>query len=400
MSLYRPDSWGAASDRTVRSLLHLQNTASTARSLNLVEVWNKFGDTAEYATRPLFGNATLNRSIIVKHRLRPNERDAFTEPRTGATKVLLPIDLHNLRAGAHAFFIGQKGYRGILDELYQRGSKVQHQDEALLKILDSVPSLDPFLLRERLKKARHKPARCYFDINAPDTVRMFEFTRREISAMIGVIGVIGDDDDEYFVDKSSRLASKILSNSSETELEPLRIGLGMDHLTFDEGVFCWKGFIYYKWILSELLPQVRGVTQEIGSVVAKGRPGDDDRIFIAASRDRLSRTITAACETVRNTLGVYDDAFHDLTRNGRPQAFRSFLLQAPSLFYELGERLGAVQHIVSFWQYRVPLGSNVKLPAEELIDVLADFELSLNFDVQASVVGTQYREAENLRYRR
>jgi len=395
MSLYRSEGWsGGGSDRSVRSLLHLQNTASTARSLNLVAVWNKYGETAEYATRPFFSNATLNRSIIVKHRLRPNELDAFAEPRTGATKVLLPIDLHNLRAGAHAFFIGQRGYRGILDELYERGSKAQHQDEALLKLLDSVPSLDPFLLRERLKKARFNPARCYFDINEPDTARMFEFTRREISAMIGVVG---GDDDEYFVDKTTRLANKILSNSSESELEPLRIGLGMDLSTFDEGVFCWKGFIYYKWILSELLPQVRGVTNEIGAVVAKGRPSDDDRIFISASRDRLSRTIITACETVRATLQVYDDAFRDLTRNGKPQAFRAFLLQAPGLFYELGERLGAVQHIVSFWRYRVPSGSNVRLPAEDLIDILADFEFSLNFDVKASGNRDIYGAADGLR---
>jgi hypothetical protein len=38
-----------------------------------------------------------------------------------------------------------------------------------------------------------------------------------------------------------------------------------------------------------------------------------------------------------------------------------------------------VQHIVSFWRFRFPRDGRTKLNAEELVDLLTDFETSLEF---------------------
>ena len=73
-------------DRSVRSLEHLQTSASTARVLKLRTVGRTKGGDPEYAARPLFKNPSLNTSIIVKHRLRGNELDQFSGPRSSATK--------------------------------------------------------------------------------------------------------------------------------------------------------------------------------------------------------------------------------------------------------------------------------------------------------------------------
>jgi len=90
---------------------------------------------------------------------------------------------------------------------------------------------------------------------------------------------------------------------------------------------------------------------------------------------------------VNTTLNVYDRAFNDLARNGQPRAFREFLTQAPAMFYALGERLGAVQHIVSFWRFRFPEGQMARVNADDLIDIFTDFEASLGFaPAQVSLV--------------
>ena len=65
--------------------------------------------------------------------------------------------------------------------------------------------------------------------------------------------------------------------------------------------------------------------------------------------------------------------------DGKPQVFRDFLLDAPAMFCELGERLGAVSHIVSFWNFRFPKGQPSAISAPELADILSDFEDSLRF---------------------
>ena len=364
-------------NRAVRNLLHLRASGSTSRTLNLVDVFTKYGTTNDYAAAPFFRNQILNRSIIVKHRLRNNEQDVFLDQRTGATKVILPIDVTDLKFGARSFFVGQVGYDEILEEVLGGRGEVGAADASLLAIVDRLPSLDPFLMRERLKKCGFQPARCYFDLTDADAANMFSFVRREISPLIGISF---ENNDHYSDRRSAKFAQKILANSADDELEPFRLGLGMDRSSFEEGMFCWKGFIYYKWSLQDLLPKVRPIIAEIANARPSGVATEDDKAYIMAARQRLSRSIGAACETVRLTLKVYEDAYVDLTKNGQPQAFREFLLRAPHLFYELGERLAAVQHIVSFWRFRFPHEMRNGISGEELVDLLADFEFSLNFE--------------------
>lgn len=367
----------APAGRSVRSLISLQTNASTARTLNLVMVWQKHGAEEAYRLNPLFRSPVLNRCFVVKHRLRPNERDLFSDVRSNATKIILPIDISDLRSGARWFFVGQRGYAEVLDDILGALSPANQADIELLDLLDSLPSLDPFLMRERLKKSGYNPARCYFDITDADMLKMFEFVRREITPLIGMSF---DDLDAATNQKTSRLAQKILADAGDAEMEPLRLGLGLDKSAFDEGIFCWKGFIYYKWCMGELAPHVRPILDEIMNVKAVGPADGEARATIAACKTRLIKCITGACDTVRTTLKVYDDAYGDLTRNGQPGTFRDFLIKAPTLFYELGERLAAVQHVVSFWRFRFPAGQRAKPSYEELADILVDFEASLAFE--------------------
>ena len=68
--------------------------------LNLLRVWEENGDSApdgavrnpDWAARPIFRTAALNRALVIKHRLRRNEFDLFTGRRQVATKVVVPIE--------------------------------------------------------------------------------------------------------------------------------------------------------------------------------------------------------------------------------------------------------------------------------------------------------------------
>ena len=107
-----------------------------------------------------------------------------------------------------------------------------------------------------------------------------------------------------------------------------------------------------------------------------GKTDDAAREFLARSRDVLRARIIKTCDEVSRTLRVYDDAYSKLTREGQPTAFRDFLLDAPAMFAKLGDQLGAVQHIVSYWRFRFAPGAP---PAnvEELMDIFMDFETGL-----------------------
>jgi hypothetical protein len=373
----------SSSDRAIRSLVNLWSNASTARTLNLIPIWTKHGASEDYKAAPFFRNAVLNRSIIVKHRLRNNETEAFSTRRSAVTKVILPIDINDMKAGGRSFFIGETRYKNILRELLGESVAANDHDESMLLVLDSLPSLDPFLMRERLKKSGFSPARCYFDITDADTQKMFNFVLAEMTPLMGMSF---DKTDKDFALNTAKFANKILANAADSDLEPLRRGMGIDKDAFVEGMFCWKGFIYYKWMLNSLLPSVYPVSGEIEMIAPSKSTSIEQSQFIAQARVRLSKEITIACQTVAATLKIYDDAYADLTGNGHPQAFREFLLRAPRLFNDLGERLGAIQHIVSFWKFRFPEGARTKIESEELADILVDFEFSLNVSHPSSAV--------------
>jgi hypothetical protein len=76
---------------------------------------------------------------------------------------------------------------------------------------------------------------------------------------------------------------------------------------------------------------------------------------------------------IRRIIAIYDDAYAGLIERQDPKLFREFLLGAPKLFLDIGERMGAISHITSFWNYRFPAGAPRSAYADELIAIFQDF---------------------------
>ena len=262
-------------DRAVRSLEHLKSSASTARVLNLLRVWEENGDSGpdgavrnpEWASFPIFRTAALNRALIIKHRLRRNETDLFTGRRQVATKVVIPIDDADLKTGGRYVFVNQIGFERMMMEAF--GVPANHPDIETLRLIDKLPSLDPFLLREQLRRGGLDPAACYFSISESDLQRMLAFVRSEIEPLVTLS--LGSDTVAISADSAGRMAAKILSNTPGDQLDALRLTLRLAPEQYQEGVFCWKGFLYYKWTLAALLGDVANVAEAVRTIRPVGK---------------------------------------------------------------------------------------------------------------------------------
>jgi hypothetical protein len=178
------------------------------------------------------------------------------------------------------------------------------------------------------------------------------------------------------VGSTRRLAAKIMSNRPTDHMGALRTTLRLELEEYEEGVFCWKGFLYYKWVLTSLRAEVLAVADAVRTVKPIGKVDRDARTWLDRGRAVLRDRIIETCSEVQRTLSVYDEAFAGLTDENRPGAFREFLLDSPRLFSKLGDQLGAIQHIVSFWRFRFSPGAS-GVGVEELIDIFMDFETGL-----------------------
>src|SRR6201999_2203781 len=101
--------------------------------------------------------------------------------------------------------------------------------------------------------------------------------------------------------RGQRLVQKILSATVDAETEPLRLTLRLEKREYQEGVFCWKGFLYYKWTMSEALPDVARVADAIGAVRPRGGSDSETLALIDKTRSSLRASILGALEAARKS---------------------------------------------------------------------------------------------------
>jgi len=358
-----------------RDLSLIRASGSSARVLNLAAVYERFGETEDYNARPLFRSKQLNRALIIKHAVRKSERDLFELPLRSTTKIILPYSTKELELGGVSVLVRERRWEKLLRQAANgdQDPAAFEADLEVIRILSSLPSFDPFLMRERMRHAEVEPARCYFDIAEADISRMRAFVSREISQLIDLAFATGGRGSG---DLSSRLAEKLMTDESAKSLDPLRQTLRLSGEDYVEGVFAWKGFLYYKWLMAEFKPQMASFKPQFEACRITGVTSEERR-ELAMTRLKILKMMEASAARVEESLLEYGAAFAALA-GGDAGAFRNFLLKAPSLFIPIGEAVGVIRHIESFWRFRFPNGAMSLLDADEAIEVFHDFEMSLS----------------------
>lgn len=363
-----------------RSLDNLRTAGSTSRVLNLLRLNQQHADDPEHAAKPLFHSPGLRTALLVKHRLRADETFVFSRWRRNATKLILPLDSTDLKLGGRSFFVLQKGFNELCQEVLTSDPELRARDMQVLKLIDEIPSLDPFLMREHLRRNGIDVAQTFFEIAPADLARMSGYVSREIKKLID-LAFAGASGASAHADK---MVDALLATDITERLGPLRMTLRLEGEDYKEGMFSWKGFLYYKWMISELSLNLRRVIREMGELRVIGPRDPDTSAYLIQARERIAKCLNSEIAAVRVALKIYDDAYRDLTDHSRPLAFREFLLKAPHMFLTLGEKIGAISHIVSFWQFRFAAGKQIELSVGDALDLFADFDSNLLQDNHAS----------------
>lgn len=358
-----------------RDLSLIRASGSTARVLNLALVYERFGQSEEFGSKPLFRTQKLNRALILKHALRDHERSLFERPEPHTTKIVFPYSTTELGLGGASVMVGEKRFAQLLRSAV--GASVAEDDFQadfdLITLLHELPSFDPFLLREQLKRGGHEPAKCFFELAEADIASMLKSVQREIEPLAGMaFGATGRRAEKL----AYRLAEKLMTDETAQLLAPMRETLRLSPAQFSEGVFAWKGFLYYKWLLRDFSAlHAKFVSRFAGCAIATENRVEKVEI------DRLRQTIIRRVELIgrrgSDMIAAYDRAFAALS-NGDASRFREFLVRAPSQFIPLGEATGAAKHIYSFWGFRFPEKSQLRLEAAEALDICQEFDRMLN----------------------
>jgi hypothetical protein len=364
-----------AKDRGVQSLSALAG-ASTARVLNLHRIGLDNAHNPEHWKMPLFLCPAVNNAFLFKHCLRPDEKYLFTSARSVVTKLVIPFDCKDLITGGQAIFVDQRGYAETLRAAGNYNSEKFDRDNHVLQLLNTIPTLDPFLLRDHLLNNKIAVSSSYFAISQGDKNLMHDFVSGELAKLVSTAST-SDANSPH-----ERLVSAMLSSEVGENLEPLRAILDLTGKDFRDGIFSWRGFLYYKWSMNNFWPEVMPVLREIHASQPKGDQSPDQQCFLTGVRKTIIASVRDAARDVNKSLAIFDFTFEQLVANQSAKAFRDFLLSAPLMFLKLGEQLGAISHIVSFWRYRFPSGSQLAIDAAELVAILQDFANNFGGEMQ------------------
>ncbi|MFS2318638.1 hypothetical protein RMQ97_11930 [Maricaulis sp. D1M11] len=363
-----------------RNLAHILKSGSTARILNLHRVALQYGDTDEHGAQPIFHNKRLNEAIILKHTLRPHERERVSADRINATKVIFPLSNDDLRLGGYSLFVEQANLQDALHEAIGKDTNPEKlaADQDILEEMARLPSLDPYLLNERLQQMGRKAARCYFDITEADMERVQTYVVGEIRRLVELAYQIEGAEAKII---STKLAKLIMRDEASKTLDPLRETLRLSREDYVQGMFAWKGFLYYKWNFKNIRPSFEPVAKDILSLRLIRAHSDDETYLSQVGKD-IVRSLYEKIGQVDTNLQAYDKAFSRLVNENDASAFRGFLLNAPQMFITAGENLGAINHISSFWRFRFPPGQPRRAEVDDAYDIFRDFMSSLGADDQ------------------
>jgi hypothetical protein len=200
--------------------------------------------------RPLFYTDTMNLCIISKEVV-PSHMKSVLRPHQLATKVHFPysdeyIVQEKNRVGGKSVFVGEAGYERKLDDhfLGSQPEEVREHDIEVLKIFDSLPSLDPFLIRDKFEIHEIDIDETYLQIPMEEwqTIKSSIISKFRPLAKIATAGARSSPEDLEVI--TLRLVEKMWEALDVETLKPLTQALRIN--TDDAGAlyYAWKGIVY------------------------------------------------------------------------------------------------------------------------------------------------------------
>lgn len=353
----------------------------------------------------LFDKTNMNSAIVFKY---PNfeidlaELDGFkfgedelfqSNDRPVETGIYIPYDEHHVADGGSAIYLRQRGYGRLLRELMGLELKLDGPDGLDLHkliLLDTTPSLDPFLLKNAFDRSNFGYHGNVFDLSAAEEIEIkkiiVERTKKIVSFALG-----GEEESDTKGDeqKSKRFVDAIWDPSlpeARVFVEAFRIPANEVESVFSG----WKGVSYYQYVFSKNINGLRELSNWFRSMASKPLDAMANAAYIE-NLEMHKRTVFRKYERLlKNTLGVfreYDDAYKTFYVDRDPRALREFLRTAQQRYWVLGFACSALFHSVNILERQLMQSNGGRLTFEQISELLNRMMTTLGSTVRTDLPG-------------
>lgn len=303
--------------------------------------------------RPLFASHNLNRCNFQKAVSSRFEADQIPG-NTVSTKIILPYDAHSVSSGNGMFmYIGEKNFLSKIERAFNSSMSLvdQEKDFKILEIIDSMPTFDPFLLKDKFETEKLELDPHYAEVTQDDfmTVKsqiMKDFERIVATTLGAELGLEVDGANNLNISSAAEKLFQALWNLDNLDtLRPLARALGVDDSDAKEYFYSWKGLLFYVHGHSKSFQNLEAELTLIGRYCLSDGRGDVDVI------NESIKKILKEKKTLDRFFYVYNDAFEcAFVRKVETGTFLEILKNARSLFWTIGSIIGRLDIFLSYFQ--------------------------------------------------
>jgi hypothetical protein len=328
----------------------------------------------------LFRTPFLNRSILFKTFEMGSGRGGPTvdgdDAGVAGTLIFLPYDAEQPGDGGEAMPYTPANFRR-LRELRATASagwaNGLDEDEAILALLDSLPTLNPFLVREAFRRQGRVIAEPYLALDPVMSARL----RRRLDGRVRplVLSAFGGGSDDV-AHKVEGTLDELLRQDGSSHLRELGQALGFDPESAPDALGAWAGIAFFEDELDRLKPSVHAFAHWLahGAEPLDYVP-DRRRAQLDRAVADVRSTVRARWREIRKILEAYRESYIAFAFDDDAAQFTDHLGVARQRYWNMGELFGAFEQAVhALEMYGRPYGHD-KLPAqalEEFVGFLTD----------------------------
>ncbi len=313
--------------------------------------------------KTFFACKPLNNLVLIK--------DTDPQSRFGAigTKLYLPFNENDIYEGGRTVFVHNKHVEQALIDNFGEGALPKDSlasDMRILRVLDKLPTLDPFLLKDVFINEKITMNADYFEVSK----EIWDQIEQYILQGFGPLAKAAFPDAVSSDEVARKLIEKMWEGKDLDALKPLIMALRLPEGKEQEIFASWKGIIYYGFEhdrMAESAAEINAWMKDFKVPLTAGSAAErnEAKSDMETSRSRLHNEWQESEKVLKDYQSSYDKMFKQ--RSGSADFVR-FLQNSSKYYWTLGNCLGKVGHAIYCWDAMTKRYPQRKMPWDQTVE--------------------------------
>ncbi len=321
--------------------------------------------------RLFFRSKQLNSIVLIKDTVPEADRQPG-KPFVG-TKLYFPFNEANIYEGGRTIFLHDRHLEAAIMGHYGEGALTKEQlleDLNIMSVMDRLPSLDPFLLKDVFLRRKIPMEEAYFEVSAEawDEIETFMLQRFEPL----VRAAFPDEEEAQDDEKARLLIDKIWEARDIDALQPLITAFRLPQHEALDIFSSWRGIVYYSFQYlkeqAKFLELVKWLREN--EAPAAGVPAAENKemqTMLSFVKDQMRKEWQIIEDIVHDYQNSYDKMFKDKISS---TDFLNFLKNSNSTYWKIGNSLGKTNHAIYCWDVMSSRFKERRLPWAQKQEVM------------------------------